>query len=311
MGAYIPGMEEHNAINNDDGFSTGFIGKQSPFSSGSNQGFNPGPQQQPQIQQPMPQQMTQPISMQSKQPVKQPKLVQQPMPQHMTQPIPQQPMMNNNKPFGNKPMNVNNSKVNMPNTKGMLKNTGAQIQIDQEKTSNVIGIISLVILVALIIFVVLLISGKIGGKKNETTEEKDPEVVNTKTPEEEENERMITKLTMSCQNLDEIGNFGAPVDSEENTCESLTCFIYENVICTNYLCMVANKENVYSKDCNSGEIRKANKTNFQATLNLNEICELIIKNNAYEGTWETSYASCTNYECTTTVDGKTFNKTCQ
>ena len=104
MGAYIPGMEEHNAVNNDDGFTTGFIGNHGGSSVNlvPPQGYMQDPveppmgntQQMPQMQntQQMPpmgntQQMPQMQNTQQMPPVSN-----QPMPQPEMNAMPQQEM---------------------------------------------------------------------------------------------------------------------------------------------------------------------------------------------------------------------------
>ena len=314
MGTYIPGMEEHNSVNNDDGFTTGFIGnKHKSTTPVSPQGFLTNTQQiQTQNTQQVPIQNTQQMPVMNSQ--QQPMMDQQQMPMMNNQQQPMQnaqqmPMMNNQQPM---PM-VN--KHQQP-PKGMMKNRNLQqmtgAQTPEDKTgivSNIIHIISILIMISLIVFIGLYLSGKIDFNKNKDIPAGDPEP--TVDLEKEKIEKILVKLNSACNNLDDDGNYGSPTKQAEEDCTDLTCFIEENVMCQGKLCMIAMEDKVYTRDCATGSNKAANKNDFQASVNLGDLCTTVMNNPDLNGSIQASYGTCVYFECVTDVGGKLYERSCR
>ena len=64
-------------------------------------------------------------------------------------------------------------------------------------------------------------------------------------PEKEKIESLLVQLNSSCNNLDDNGNYGNPSNQAEEECKDLICFIDENVMCQNKLCMIVNEDKIY------------------------------------------------------------------
>ena len=331
MGAYIPGMEEHNAVNNDDGFTTGFIGNKShstrpvapqSFLTNTQQIPIQNTQQMPMMNnQQMPMQNTQATPVQNTQ---QMTMMNNQTPMMNTQ---QMPMMNNQTPMMNTqqmpmmnnqqaPMMNNTMPKKMPKPPKSIKNNSIQqmtgAMTTEEKTSiasKVIYAISILIMVSLIVFIALYLSGKINLNKKVEEPQGDPEPV--VDLEKEKIEKILVKLNSACNNLDDDGNYGQPTVQGEEECSDLTCFINENVMCQGKLCMIAVEDKVYTRDCSTGSNKVANKDAFQASVNLGDLCNTVMNNPDLNGSIQASYGTCVYFECVTEVGGELFERSCR
>ena len=303
MGTYIPGMNEHNAVNNDDGFTTGFLGnKHNSTPPGPPQNFLTNTQQIPtQNTQQMPMQNTQQMPMQNTQQMSNPM---------MNQGMPSQPMM----PQPPNPSLMKTKGIPEP-PKGMMKQNMQQMTgaVTMEEKANiaskVIHIISIVIMISLIAFIALYLSGKIDLHKKKDEPVGDPEPV--VDLEKEKIEKILVKLNSACNNLDDEGNYGEPTVQGEEECSDLTCFINENVMCQGKLCMIAVEDKVYTRDCATGSNKVADKNAFQASVNLGDLCNTIMKNPDLNGSIQASYGTCVYFECVTDVGGQLYEKSCR
>lgn len=189
---------------------------------------------------------------------------------------------------------------------GKKKKDGAEEEISSSKL--IMNIVFIVIIVLLVIFIFLITTGKINIHKKKTTTPETP-VTN---PEQEKTEAILVKLNEGCNNLNDSGNYGDNIiDEKSSVCEELICFIDGNVICQNSICMIVVEDNVYTRTCSTGEVRVANKIDFQAKVNLDLICEVLVSSPELNGTYTDTYATCSNYECVTSVEGKDYNRNCK
>jgi len=296
MGAYIPGMEEHNAVNNDDGFTTGFLGHHE--SNNVNvvppQGYMQDPMQPPiQNTQQVPMQNTQQMPLQNTQQV----------PMQNTQ---QMPMQNNN-PKPEPKMPSKKKEFKLPNINNIGKGTGAElVEKKTNKIGKILNMISIGIIVILIIFLILYSMGVFKKDNKNNIQQQEEPVVDI---EKENREKMFNQLNSSCSNLDAEGNFGVDQDPVEG-CDTLTCNILNNVVCTNSFCLVSDGKTVYSKNCTTGDTRTAEVNAFQAAVNLGEACDTLLTSPSLNGKLEASFATCDNYICKTEVNSKTYDKNC-
>lgn len=374
MGAFIPGMDEHNAVNNSDGFSTGFLGNK------SNNNFNPVPPQgymganqqdfsnNSQVPVGNFQDMSSVDSQMQNNGINQIQIVEAEQKKKLSMPsLPvnnlnntsQMNMINNSSSFNNQktvdspssvdpntskiPINIvagneNNNKPNLtpppfnesegfkkasdstPETNNLSidakineimnkKENNSNIgNIKENKSNKIVHIVALSIIGVLVVFIILIATGVIKhGKKEEVVEQESTYVDKDK----EYIEGILTKLNNGCNNLSTSGSYGAEKISSDSECDTLVCFIDNNVICQNSICMIAVDEKVYTRVCSTGESRVANRTDFQAKLNLDLLCEILYNSPELNGNYKDDYGTCNNYECITTVDGKDYDSKCQ
>ncbi len=220
----------------------------------------------------------------------------------------QQISLNNTQPFppvNNQPMD---NQVNMIPSQS-YDITGATLSEKKKvNVTKILNISSMVILSILIVFVVLYSTGVINFKKAPKANTNEEVVVD---PEEQKVERMVSKLNAACNNLDAEGNYGSEPALADETCNVITCYIVNNAICANGLCMISDGQTVYSKVCRSGSLKKVNANDFQANVNLGELCTVLDSNSELNGNLEASYGSCKNFECQTVVAGKSYTASCQ
>ncbi len=297
MGSYFNG--DNNAVNNSDGFSTGFIANKKKNRTNINNldidhlgGPNMNNTGQVPVQQPV-----------------------QPPRQQMNNP---QPGTNNF--FGNQnkvaqpprqPMNQpNNAKVHKINMNKAGQKTGAQLgTVKTKKVAKYLNYVSMGIFVILTIFILLVVGGVVKlGKKEEPAPEQPTEPV---IQEPSVQDKMMNKLVLACSNISTDGSYGTVGDPIETNCELFTCFIEDNVLCENFVCMIAHENEAYSLNCETGKGSKANKDEFQASLNISDACVVLEGNPGYNGNIKLSYATCQNYVCDTTVGGKGYSGTCK
>ena len=189
----------------------------------------------------------------------------------------------------------------------LFKKKKSDTQKEEDNTKDmIIKIVSISIIVILVIFITLLATGKINFHKKPTATE--PVV----DENQEKIEKVLIQLESGCNNLAADGSFGSDVITQKSgLCDQLICFLENSVICQNSVCMTAVDEKVYTKNCSTGESRVANKNDFQGNVNLSMVCEVLINSPELNGTIQESYATCTNYKCTTTVSGKTYDRECK
>lgn len=298
MGGYF--NDENNAVNNSDGFSTGFIANKKKTRPnvnnldidriGSQSAMNNTGQ----------------IPVQQPQPPRQPMNNQPPRPNNYY-PTPNRPAPNQGM---NRPNNVRvqpNAKISM-NKVG--QKTGAQIgAVKTKKIAKYLNYASMGIFIVLTIFILLAVGGKIKlGKKEEPKPEPAKEV---EIQEPSVQDKMMNKLVLACSNISTDGSYGTVGDPIETNCELFTCFIEDNVLCENFVCMIAHENEAYSLNCETGKGSKANKDEFQASLNISDACVVLEGNPGYNGNIKLSYATCQNYVCDTTVGGKGYSGTCK
>ena len=204
-----------------------------------------------------------------------------------------------------RPNNPEAGNIQLPNPAA----TGAQVSTSKKvNVTKILNISSIVVLSLLIIFVVLYSTGVISFKKTPKVDTNQEEVIN---PEEEKIERMVSKLNVACNNLDAEGNYGSEPELADDTCNVITCYIVNNAICANGLCMISDGDTVYSKVCSTGNLKKVNANDFQANVNLGELCTVINNNDKLNGNLSASYGTCVDYRCETVVAGKSYSATCQ
>jgi len=191
----------------------------------------------------------------------------------------------------------------------LFKRKKNDTQKEEDKTKDmIIKIVSISIIVILVIFITLLATGKINFHKKPTPTVTEPVV----DENQEKIEKVLIQLESGCNNLAADGSFGSDVITQKSgLCDQLICFLENSVICQNSVCMTAVDEKVYTKNCSTGESRVANKNDFQGNVNLSMVCEVLINSPELNGTIQESYATCTNYKCTTTVSGKTYDRECK
>ena len=399
MGAYIPGMDEHNAVNNSDGFSTGFLGNSNDnnFSPMSPQGFVnnnqqnfQNNQQNFQNNQQVPAGNFQSFSSANEQntptrgadqiqiisSVDDNKKMQMPdFPVNISNNIVntnQMNVVNSEASFGNQNIQNSNSNnggfsgpsqaplgmipgkipekkkdndINLPPQLAMKieearkeedkktlpkeeksekdksddlvmdkihgiikKKENKSKKSEKKKSDKIIHIVALSIIGVLILFIVLYSTGVLKFNKNKPIPSPEQPTVDK---EKEKIEEILVKLNGGCSNLSASGSYGTESISSDSECKNLVCFIEDKVICQNSICMIAIEDKVYTRVCETGEARVANKTDFQARLNLDLLCEMLNNSPNLNGNVQDEYGTCSNYECTTKVDGKEFNQTCQ
>lgn len=268
--------ESNNAVNNSDGFSTGFIAGNKKSNIPNNQGnINKN------VQQPMNNQQMMPNNA----------------------PV---PPMNNQQPV-NKP--IVQKQVSKPiQPKVDIKKTLSVSDGNKKNIGKIINFASMGIFMVLIIIMLLIAFGVIDTKKEtsvpETPTQEEP------TYEETVEDKMVQVVATACQALDENGDYGVSSQKDDERCLLFTCFLENNVLCQNYNCMISDGETVYSKDCVNGNVRKAEVNEFQAHINISEACTVLENNKDLNGTHDFSYANCINYQCDSTVGGKTYTGAC-
>lgn len=297
MGSYF--NSDNNAVNNSDGFSTGFIANKKKNRTNINNldidhlgGPNMNNTGQVPVQQPI-----QPPRQQMNNP--QPGTNNFFRNQNKVAQPPRQPM--------NRPNNVKVPKINM-NKAG--QKTGAQLgTVKTKKVAKYLNYVSMGIFVILTIFILLVVGGVVKlGKKEEPAPEQPKEPV---IQEPSVQDKMMNKLVLACSNISTDGSYGTVGDPIETNCELFTCFIEDNVLCENFVCMIAHENEAYSLNCETGKGSKADKDEFQASLNISDACVVLEGNPGYNGNIKLSYATCQNYVCDTTVGGKGYSGTCK
>jgi hypothetical protein len=179
---------------------------------------------------------------------------------------------------------------------------------EEKKPNKIVHIVALSIIGVLVLFIILIATGVIKhGKKEEVVKQDETYVDKDK----ERIEGILTKLNSGCNNLSANGSYGEEKINSESECKNLVCFIDNNVICQNSICMIAVDEKVYTRVCSTGESRVANKSEFQAKLNLDLLCEILDNSPELNGNLKDDYGTCNNYSCVTEVDGKKYDNTCQ
>jgi hypothetical protein len=239
----------------------------------------------------------------------------------------QMPMMNNQQPMPEQmpqPQNNNEVPEQEVNHKGtnlddIGKRTGADMFEEKKRHVNKIKPINLMensnidlskilkyvaigVIVVLVIFIILYFTGVF--KHDEPVD--DEPVVDV---QKEQEEKMFYKLNSTCSNLDENGNFGTNLEPIAG-CDTLTCNILNNVVCTEGFCMISDGKTVYSKNCTNGNTNTAEVNAFQAQVNLGDACEALKSNRDLNGNLDASFATCENYLCTTIVNGEKRSKDC-
>ena len=300
--------EGTNAVNNTDGFSTGYLEKKKkptkptfgvpvnnnvqntqsiPVAVQQNQ-FNQQAPQQNQFNQQAPQQMAN-----------------RPNPNQMAN----RPMNNQQRPQSNANRQAPQGNRVINNPRAMQKQTGATVKNNSKKFGKYINYLSMSILVATIVIVLLIAGGVINVNKN-----KKGKAVNETPvvqPTEDEQTKMISNLNIACGALDEDGKFGSQPQLDDPDCNVLVCFLKDTVSCQNHVCMVAGEANVYQKNCDTGTISKANKDDFQAIVNIEEACDVLKNNPGNNGNYDGSHATCTNYHCVSTYGKSTKEMDCE
>ena len=295
--------EGTNAVNNTDGFSTGYLDrKKKPTKPTFGMPVNNNAQ--PNTQMP-----ATPVGMQQNQFNNN-----QYGQNHFNNQRPQQ-MANRPAPNQQRPQNNMNRQMapgnrRMPNPNAMQKQTGATIKkVNTRKFSKYINYLSMSILVVTIVIVLLIAGGVINVNKNKKGQAVSETPVNT-NPEEDKEKTLISNLNIACGSLDKDGNFGTARQSDDPNCDVLICYLKDTVSCINGTCLVVSDTMAYSKDCASGKIIRAEKNEYQARINALEACDVLKNNPSSNGYYEGSRATCTNSICTAEYGGKTVEVDC-
>ena len=221
-------------------------------------------------------------------------------------PVNNQPPMNNQMPMGGQmPMNTQ-SPMNRP----------SRFRFSSFVSKIIIGI-AMLLLVALLVFVIMYSTGKLDSIKKEevkTIEENTNKVDDessgkTSTGDLVENNDSdnlsgyIKRIDKACESLNPDGSYGA---SKDPSCTDLFCMILDNPVCASKLCMISNGEEVYTKDCITGTVNTIDKISLQASLYMNQACNLLDEEGNYSGT----YGVCEKAICELTLEGNKFKKDC-